>query len=149
MNGSYLYDEKKSEFKFKKGNTTIKAINTASGIKSFGIIQLLLQANAINERTLLIIDEPENHLHPEWQIKYADILTELIKDNISIIINSHSPYMIQALNHFSTKKKLLDKTNYYLSKQITNSNMVKFIDVTDNIDVIFKTLAEPLNNIMW
>ncbi len=148
IKGCYVFDEKKSEFIFKRNKKEIKALNTASGMKSFGIIQLLLHANAINERTLLIIDEPENHLHPEWQVKYADVLTELVKENISVIINSHSPYMIQALNHFSEKKDLNDKTNFYLAERIVESGMVEVRDVTENTDEIFKTLAEPLNRIM-
>ena len=150
MEGTFIYDEKKSEFKFKKkGKSVLKAINTASGIKAFGIIQLLIQANTLDERSLLIIDEPENHLHPEWQVKYADVITELVKNNISIIINSHSPYMIQALNHFAQKKGLSDITKYYLTEPVEKSKLITFKDVSDDIDSVFRTLAEPINKIMW
>lgn len=150
IEGEFVYNRKKSEFEFKnKERKTLKTINTASGVKSFGILQLLLQSSTLDERSLLIIDEPENHLHPEWQVMYADIITELVANDISVLINSHSPYMIQALNHFSQKKGIEDSTKYYLTERVDNSGMVKFNDVSENIDVIFRALAEPINKIMW
>lgn len=150
MNGHYTFDKENKEYIFKgKDGTKLKVINTASGIKSFGIIQLLIESNSLDERSLLIIDEPENHLHPEWQIKYADVITELIKNNISIIINSHSPYMIQALKHFSKKKGIDNMTNFYLTELDEKTKLVDFKDVTDNTDAIFAKLAEPLNKIAW
>ncbi len=150
IEGEFVYDRKKSEFEFKnKDKNTLKTINTASGVKSFGILQLLLQSNTLDERSLLIIDEPENHLHPQWQVKYADIITELVKNNISVLINSHSPYMIQALNYFSKEKGIENNAEYYLTETVEKSGMVKFNNVSDDIDLVFRTLAEPINKIMW
>ncbi len=150
IEGEFVYNRKKSEFEFKnKARNTLRTINTASGVKSFGLLQLLLQSNTLDERSLLIIDEPENHLHPQWQVKYADIITELVKNNISVLINSHSPYMIQALNHFSQEKGIEYNTKYYLTETVGKSGMVKFNDVSNNIDLVFRTLAEPINQIMW
>jgi predicted ATP-dependent endonuclease of OLD family len=71
------------------------------GIKGFGLIQLLLKNNQLNSRTLLIIDEPEIHLHPNWQVLYAEILVLLSKKlEIPILLTSHSPYFIEALKLF-------------------------------------------------
>lgn len=150
VRGAFEYDEKTSEFKFKRNQEmTVNAVNTASGIKAFGMIQLLIQANALNERSMLIVDEPENHLHPEWQVKYADIITELVKKDISVLINSHSPYMIQALSYFAEKKDIKDKTSFFLTKRIGDSQMTTFENITDDLERIFRTLAEPINKIMW
>lgn len=47
------------------------------------------------ENWLLIIDEPELHLHPTFQKKYLDILENIsIKSNIQIILVTHSPSFI-------------------------------------------------------
>ncbi len=150
VDGEFKYDEKVSEFKFHRNHKmTVNAVNTASGIKSFGMIQLLIQANSLNERSMLIVDEPENHLHPEWQVKYADIITELVKRDISVLVNSHSPYMIQALSYFAEKKDIKDKTSFFLTKRIGASQMTTFENVTEDLEKVFKTLAEPINRIMW
>jgi predicted ATPase len=154
INGGFAFDTENRDLIFtskngKNKNFQIKSVNTASGIKSFGIIQLLLQANILNDRSLLIIDEPENHLHPEWQVKYAEIIVELVKNEIPVIITSHSPYMIQALKFFSEKSELQDKTNYYYAEIKENESQSNLIDVTKNLNLIFSKLAEPLRSLVW
>jgi predicted ATPase len=44
---------------------------------------MLLSAHFLDERTLIVLDEPEVHLHPNWQLKYAEIITLLVKNNIN------------------------------------------------------------------
>ncbi|MDD5151658.1 MAG: AAA family ATPase [Flavobacterium sp.] len=154
INGGFAFDNENKDLIFtskngKNKNFQIKSVNTASGIKSFGIIQLLLQANILNDRCLLIIDEPENHLHPEWQIKYAEMIIELVKNEIPVIITSHSPYIIQALRHFSEKNKLEEKTSYYYAEMKENETQSNLIDVTNDLNVIFSKLAEPLSTLVW
>lgn len=154
INGGFAFDNENRDLIFtskngKNKNFQIKSVNTASGIKSFGIIQLLLQANILNDRSLLIIDEPENHLHPEWQIKYAEMIIELVKNEIPVIITSHSPYMIQALKYFSEKNQLEEKTNYYFAEMKENETQSNLIDVTNDLNVIFSKLAEPLSSLVW
>jgi len=151
IEGGFFFDKEGKElfFKSNKGNIeyNIRPSNTASGIKSFGIIQLLLQADILNDKSLLIIDEPENHLHPQWQIEYAKMIIELVKNDISIMITSHSPYIIQALKFFGEKSGVESKTNYYLANNVENQS--EFKDVSDNINVIFRKLAEPLQDLVW
>ena len=61
---------------------------SSSGIKKIGIIEILLQNGSLKENSFLIIDEPESNLHPDWQIKFAKILTILSKElNIYIYLN--------------------------------------------------------------
>lgn len=55
--------------------------------------------NAIKENTLVLIDEPEISLHPNWQIKYISFLKEVFKNYKSchFVIASHSHYMVSDL----------------------------------------------------
>ncbi len=154
INGGYIFDRNEKEIIFSQKleagkNIKIKPSNTASGIKSFGIIQLLIQANMLNDRSLLVIDEPENHLHPEWQLKYADMITELVKSEISVIISSHSPYMIQGLRYFSEKAGLKDKASYYLAEVKENEQHSILTEVTHDLNKIFSKLAKPLKDVVW
>lgn len=114
-------------------------------------MQLLLQKGVLENRNLLIIDEPENHLHPKWQIEYAKLLIEIMKKGVKIIINTHSVYMIQAIKHFSQKeenKSLLNKVTFYLAEKQKNG-LSKIVDVSDDLNKVFKKLAEPLREIAW
>ncbi len=148
--GEFFYNAQKENFYFTKEEAiSVEAINTASGIKSFGIFQLLLKANYLNYNNLIIIDEPENHLHPKWQIEYAKMIVELVKNEISVIISSHSPYMIQALKYHSEKNNIQNKTNFYYAEIEENETLSTIKDVTNDLNVIFSKLAEPLKELVW
>jgi predicted ATPase len=84
--------------------------------KSFGILQMLLSGDFIKARTLVVLDEPEVHLHPNWQLKYAEIITLLVQNNRNILVTTHSPYMVEALERYAEKYKIEEKTNFYLAK---------------------------------
>jgi predicted ATPase len=116
--------------------------NVASGIKSFGIIQLLLAGGSINPNSILIIDEPEVHLHPEWQLEYAKLLVELVKNNIPVIVTSHSPYFVEALKVYSDKAKISNKTHFYLGEMGKKGSIFK--DVSQNLDLLFEKFSAPM-----
>lgn len=78
----------------------------SSGFKSiisilFGIIKEIEyrfknpKINAINFDGIILIDELELHLHPEWQGKIVEILVEVFP-NVQFIVSTHSPHIIQA-----------------------------------------------------
>ena len=74
----------------------------SAGIKEIGIIQLLLRNSKLKEDSFLIIDEPESSLHPEWEIKYAELMVLLAKElNIHIYLNSHSPMFIEEISLYT------------------------------------------------
>ena len=56
---------------------------------------LLNVAVWINDSNLVLIDEPENSLHPEWQREYINMLGSALKaaKGCHIIIATHSPFV--------------------------------------------------------
>ena len=121
----------------------IEIANTAFGVKSFGVLQLLNNNGFLDKKYVLILDEPEVHLHPAWQLKYAEIIAELVKAGIYVIVNSHSPYMIEALKVYSDKCGITGKTNFYLAEKNSDGLMSTTKDVTHDLEPIFKKLADP------
>ena len=141
IKGEVIYDDDEKDFIYKKDNYKIPIKNTATGIKSFGIIQLLIDNGFIDRKSILILDEPEIHLHPKWQLTYAQIITTLAKNDIPILVTSHSPYMIEALKRFSDKEKISGSTNFYLSIE-------NVIEDENNLEAIFSKLSEPFEVFM-
>ncbi|KIM03387.1 MAG: hypothetical protein KU28_11330, partial [Sulfurovum sp. PC08-66] len=99
MGGEFKKDEM-GRYYFDKNGEKIELVNTATGIKTFGIFQVLSQNNWLNSDTVLILDEPEVHLHPKWQLEMAKVIVELVKNGVRVVVNSHSPYMIEALERY-------------------------------------------------
>ncbi len=146
MGGEFKKDES-DHYYFYKNDKKIELVNTATGIKTFGILQVLSQNNWLNKETVLVLDEPEVHLHPKWQLEMAKIIVELVKNDVKVLVNSHSPYMIEALKRYSDVEGIVDKTNFYLAedgyiKQINNSNSQTLVEIYEKLSEPYDTFEE-------
>ena len=93
---------------------TFDLSQSATGVQAFAFLQLLLKKGLINDRSLIIIDEPEAHLHPQWIVEYAKVLVELNKKTKArFFIATHSTDMVSALRYISEKEETLDHLSYY------------------------------------
>lgn len=117
--------------------------NLSAGMKSFVVLKMLVEKGCIKEKDVIILDEPEIHLHPQWQVAYAELIVLLQKHfDLNIVVTTHSPYFVDAINLFSCKYDIDKKVNYYLA---TNMGAVaKMENVTDHIDAIYKKMASPI-----
>jgi predicted ATP-dependent endonuclease of OLD family len=61
--------------------------------------------NVVN-KAVVFIEEPEAHLHPENQCKLVEMLAELYKYGIKLIMSSHSNYIFNKLNNLVLSKKI-------------------------------------------
>lgn len=145
--GAFTYNREKRRIVFKNQLGEFTLNNVASGIKSFGVLEILLSNEVISPEKMLLWDEPENHLHPQWQVYFADVLVQLAKAGIPIVVCSHSPYFIQAIRHFSSVHSIEDSVDYYMSR-IEDDGLCTFDEVTTDLNRIFSKLAAPMNEIM-
>lgn len=145
--GSFNFDSHKRKITWVKDGKEYAPVNVASGIKAFGVMQLLLDTHSINEDKMLIWDEPENHLHPEWQIKFAELLVRMTQVGVPIVVSSHSPYFIQAIRYFAHQLELDKYVNYYLAEE-TEDGLSELENVTTDLNRIFLKLAQPMNAIV-
>lgn len=139
-NGRLYYDKDSSEFLLDRGNYKVNACNVASGIKSLGIFDILVQSGHANPDSLLILDEPEINLHPKWQIEYARAICNLVEMGANIIVTTHSPYILEALKGFSDKKDLYH--SFYLAKKYEDKAILH--DISGNISPAIEMLSAPL-----
>ena len=124
----------------------INVKNISVGVKAFAIIKRLLENGWLEENGVLVFDEPEIHVHPKWQVVFAEIIVLLQKYfNMTILLTTHSPYFINALEVYSVKYGIKDVLTSYLSN--FEGNMVVFENVTKNMDKAYSLLAEPFNEL--
>lgn len=137
--GNYVY-------KTDKLKTDLEIVNLSTGLKSFVILRALLQSGRIDENGIIILDEPEIHLHPEWQLKFAEIIVLIQKEfGTNILLNTHSPYFLNAIEVFSEKYGIESKCNYYLTEEIEERTNI--VDVTERRELIYAKLARPLQDL--
>ena len=144
VSGDLEYDKNVDKIIFKRFGKNINVKNIATGIKSFGMLEILLKNNRLDSNTILVIDEPEVHLHPKWQIKYAEFLILISKElGVKILLNSHSPYFIRALDIYGKEHEFQDFIKFYTLLQNTNKISTKITELNGDLSSIFKLLMEP------
>lgn len=77
----------------------------------FGFTYLLPVLTAIlssEKGDLLIIENPESHLHPQGQAKIGELLARAASDGVQIIIESHSDHLLNGIR-VAVKNKLITK----------------------------------------
>ena len=98
-------------------------------MKSFSLLQILYNNGFLDNKTLLIIDEPETHLHPEWIVQYARLVVMLNKElKVNFLIGSHNPDMVMAIKYIAKKELVKDSNavSFYFAKELkpTNINLI-------------------------
>lgn len=138
-NGNYTY-------KTDKLNDGLDMVNLSTGLKSFVILRTLLKNGRIDDNGVIILDEPEIHLHPEWQLKFAEIIVLIQREfKTNILLNTHSPYFLNAIEVYSEKYGIDEKCKYYMTDNIAGMTYIN--DVTNEREQIYAKLAKPLQDL--
>lgn len=125
---------------------TVEVRNLPAGIKTLLILKTLIEGGSLGYGGILILENPEVYLHPEWQLKFAEIIVLLQKElNLHILINTNSPYFLRALQVFGGKYEIADKCKYYLAENEKDGIVIE--DVSNNIEKIYSQLASPLQEL--
>lgn len=145
--GDLMLDEGGSfVYKTHKLKESLGIMNLSTGMKSFVILRKLLQNGSIDENGVIILDEPEIHLHPQWQFKFAELIVLIQREfGVNILLNTHSPYFLNAIEVYSEKYGIEKKCKYYLTNE--ENGRVDILDVTEDRESIYEKLARPLQEL--
>ena len=67
---------------------------------------VLLLRGIVKRGDLLIIEEPESHLHPGAQTKIAQTLARLIRAGVRVVITTHSNWLLQQIGNLIREGEL-------------------------------------------
>ncbi len=148
IDGVFTLNEENKQLYFERDGNAVPTVSVASGIKSFGVLMRLMNTANISTSKMLVLDEPEIHLHPEWQIAFCKLIIELVAKGIPVVVSSHSPYFIQGLRYFAAAKDVEKEVKYYMARKNNQNGLSVFDDVTSDLNRVFTLLAAPLNDIM-
>ena len=141
------------EFQRNDGNS-FDLMECATGLKSFGLLLLLLKNGVLSNKTMVIIDEPEAHLHPQWIVEYSRLIVRLNKDmGVRFFIVSHNPDMVSAVRYIAEREEILPRVSFYLAELLTADNeenlnfVYRFKSLGNRIDEIFKSFNIAMERI--
>lgn len=134
-------------YSYKHSGKNININNLAAGCKSFLIIKTLLTKGLLGPRTLLILDEPESHLHPEWLNVYAKAITLIAKKTgCKIVLTTHSVQFLLAMETSMMAQKMMDSGHFYLAVN-GEGGLNSFCCVDRNLEEIYASFYESLREI--
>ena len=88
------------EIFLRKKGQVVSMLEASSGEITL-ITSIIYIATAITDNTVILIDEPENSLHPKWQKEYAKTILDLFYlYQPKIIIATHSPIIVNGAELF-------------------------------------------------
>ena len=131
----------KNRWFFVRDGREYEMVNVAMGIKQFAILYSIIKNDYMSSDRIIILDEPEVHLHPKWQLKLAELIVQLVQKGIKILVNSHSPYMIEALELFTKKYKV--PVDFYVAKREKENAFFK--NVNSDLSPIYEELSQPID----
>ena len=97
------------EILYAHGEFSIPISKASSMVNEIAPI-LIYARSYLVEGDLLIIDEPEAHLHPEAQQQMAAALAFMVRSGLRVLITTHSHYMVEQLSAFVNASKLDETT---------------------------------------
>lgn len=123
----------------------LKISNLATGSKMFSIVKMLLEKGELDSSTMLILDEPEAHLHPQWQNSFAEIIVLLVKElGVNILLTTHSSNFMLALDANMRKYGMADKTNFYQT-DVVEDGFVQYHCVNNDMGKIYQDFLQYLS----
>ena len=103
------------------------------GIKSLmaiSIIQHTTLQKALKKNIVLVIEEPESHLHPDAIHKLHGVLREISTKN-QVIISTHSPLLVNRSE--ISRNILVDKSQAIAAKNIADIRKILGVRIADNL----------------
>ena len=79
-----------------KGAPEVRLTDVGFGVSQ--ILPVLILCYYVPEGSILILEQPEAHLHPKVQSELGDVLIDVVKNrNIQVILESHSEHLLHRL----------------------------------------------------
>lgn len=124
LKGKVVFDNKKKTITYNGENTdySLEMSDVSSMVSEISPITAYLKYIVKKEKTwinrqgvvrriaapksIIFIEEPEAHLHPKNQVALLKIFVQLTKQNVKLVMASHSNYIFNELNNLILGKEL-------------------------------------------
>jgi len=128
----------------KDNNQQISLNNLGSGYEMiFALLYSFYLAQQSGKQLIVLIDEPELHLHPRLQAKFVEFLLEFSK-SAQIILASHSPLLVKQLA-FNDKVKIRVIENGQEVAEI-EKRVLPYISANETNFLAFNLATEEYHN---
>ncbi|MCY4151252.1 MAG: AAA family ATPase [Aestuariivita sp.] len=90
---------------WKKEKDALALANASSMVSELAPVVLYLR-HMIKPGNVLIVEEPESHLHPAMQVKFTRQLAALVEAGVRVIVTTHSEWLLEELANIVQRSKI-------------------------------------------
>ncbi|MBX4263766.1 DUF3696 domain-containing protein [Clostridium estertheticum] len=112
---------------------TYSALNVGFGITY--VLPVIISLLKANKGDLVIIENPEAHLHPKGQRKMGELIAKAAAGGVQIIIETHSDHVLNGIR-LSVKNEVVKGSEtklYFFEKVIDHDGMTKHRELSPEI----------------
>ena len=123
-----------------KGNRRLPLMTASSMVSELAPVVLYLR-HLVTSDNLLIIEEPESHLHPAMQVEFTRQLAAVVRSGVRVIVTTHSEWLLEELANVVRRSELPeddapalrpDQVGAWLFKDRRNGSVVSEIGLDDS-----------------
>ncbi len=109
----------------KDGGNTYRPVNVGFGYSY--VLSVIVAAHLAKEGSLLIVENPEAHLHPSAQSRIMNFLIKISKEkNLQLMIETHSDHVVNGMR-IAIKKSVIDADDAHILHFSDSENIVSVI----------------------
>ena len=114
-----------------KGGPEVRLTDVGFGVSQ--VLPVLVLCYYVPEGSILILEQPEAHLHPKVQSELADLLIEVVKERqLQIILESHSEHLlIRLMRRIAEEQISADDTAFYFCEMNEGISEIERLNVDD------------------
>lgn len=145
MRGTLKFEQAHEQLEYSDPDyaESFKLGNLSTGAKAISLLQSILHYRVLRKKSVLILDEPEINLHPEWQAEYARIVVMLQKElDLHVVITTHSPFFLKALENAVGDFGVREKCHYYHAQNVDGDAKIDKAD--DDLEMVYSKMMMPL-----
>ncbi len=114
-----------------KGGSEVRLTDVGFGVSQ--VLPVLVLCYYVPEGSILILEQPEAHLHPKVQSELADLLVEVVKERqLQIILESHSEHLlIRLMRRIAEEQISANDTAFYFCEMKEGVSEIERLNVDD------------------
>ena len=114
-----------------KGGPEVRLTDVGFGVSQ--VLPVLILCYSAPEGSILILEQPEAHLHPSAQSELGDVLVDVVKNrNVQIILESHSEHLLLRLMRRIAEEEIsATDTTLYFCQINDGTSEIERLDVNE------------------
>lgn len=84
---------------------TLSLMNASSMVSELAPVVLFLR-HIVKRNDVLIIEEPESHLHPAMQVEFTRVLASAVNAGLRVILTTHSEWVVETIGNLVELSKV-------------------------------------------